>query len=149
MTKNAIRLLYKKAWFQGYWRSGLFLFAVNALLFSTTVLLLYILIFIQIPYLHIAVMGFAVYASILAWFSIGKSWDGTRRNRLKMGLIGSSFYVLVSALIIYKECHLKPAYPGDDTFMAAIGLLAALIVSSVAFIVCLVFTAFSGRKGNV
>ncbi|WP_419883911.1 hypothetical protein ACN6MY_10735 [Peribacillus sp. B-H-3] len=148
-TDNAICLLSRQSWFQGPWLSGLFLFAVNALLFSSAVLLFYSLIFIQIPYFHIAVMGFAVYVSILAWFSIGKSFDGTRRNQLKMGLIGSSFYVLVSALIIYKECHLKPVYPGDDTFMAVIGLLAALIVSAVAFIVCLVFTAFSGKRGNV
>ncbi|WP_155891086.1 hypothetical protein [Ectobacillus panaciterrae] len=79
----------------------------------------------------------------MTWVFINRSWQGRRKDRLKMGLLGSSFYLFLVLFILYKWIILKPAFPGDDTFMAAIGLLFGMIVSIVAFITCFSFTAFS------
>lgn len=36
-----------------------------------------------------------------------------------------------------------PAYPGEDTFMSAMGFIFGIVVTTVAFVVCLMFTGFS------
>lgn len=91
-------------------------------------------------------MIIAVFLSLLMreWFGI--SWKGSRRNRFKMGLLGSSLYLLLSLVFLYQMFNLKPANPHDDTFMAFVGLLFGLIVSIVAFITFFCFTALSRRK---
>lgn len=84
-------------------------------------------------------MIIAVFLSLLMreWF--GRSWKGSRRNRFKMGLLGSSLYLLLSLIFLYQMFNLKPANPHD-------GLLFGLIVSIVAFITFFCFTALSRRK---
>lgn len=149
MNIEGIRRLSTQKWFHNHWLSGVFLFFVNASFFGTTALLLYLLTLIEIPFIHILIMIFAVVISILAWANISRSWQGTRKNRFKMGFLGSSFYLLLALIIIYQWINLKPSYPGDDTFMAGIGLLFGFVVSFVAFITCLCFTAFSKRDINI
>lgn len=133
-------------WFQNHWLSGIFLFFMNAILFFSTVLVLFGLMFLLIPNIHLLVMLLAVIGSIFLWIFINKAWQGTKRNRLKMGIVGSSFYIFLTFMFVYWLVTLKPSYPGDDTFMAAIGLDIAIIVTIVAFITCLIITGFS-KKG--
>ena len=91
-------------------------------------------------------MFFAVIGSLFLWIIINKGWQGTKRNRLKMGAVGSSFYIILSLLFFYMLVTLKPSYPGEDTFMRAIGLNLGIAVTTVAFISCFVLTGFSNKK---
>lgn len=141
-----IHKLKNAMWFQNYWLSGIFLFVMNAVLFFSTALLLYMLTYFLIPYVHLLVIVFAVIGSLFLWVIINKAWQGTKRNRLKMGAVGSSFYIILSLLFIYMLVTLKPSYPGEDTFMRAIGLVLGIVVTTVAFISCFVFTGYSNKK---
>lgn len=118
-------------WFQNHWLSGIFLFAMNAVLFFSTALLLYVLTYFLIPFVHLFVMIFAIIGSLFLWIIINKAWRGTKRNRLKMGAVGSSFYIILSLIFIYMLVTLKPSYPGEDTFMGAIGLVLGIVVTIV------------------
>lgn len=143
------KLVYKlkgAGWFQNHWLSGMFLFGLNAIFFFLTVLLLYMLMYLLIPFVHLFVMFFAVIASIYAWILINKAWKGTRSNRLKMGAVGSSFYIFLTVIFSFWLVNLKPSYPSDDTFMGAIGLIFAIIVTSIAFVACFIITSFSKEK---
>lgn len=139
--------LKKASWFQNHWQAGALLFIMNAVLFLTAILLLYGLMFIIIPFTHLLVMISAVIASLFVWATINKVWQGTKRNRLKMAAVGSSFYLMLTLLFVYRLVTLQPAYPGDDPFMQAIILFMIIIVSTTAFIMCLAFTGFrNGEK---
>ncbi|GGB34250.1 hypothetical protein GCM10011409_09620 [Lentibacillus populi] len=140
-----VKKLKNAKWFQKTWTAGMFLFALNAVLFFFTCLLLYVLTFLPIPYIHWVIMLFAVISSVFSWIVVNKAWQGTKKNRLKLGFIGSSFYLILTIVFIYGFMSLKPAYPGEDTFMSAIGLVFAIIVTAIAFIACLVYTGFSGK----
>ena len=133
-------------WFQNYWLAGIFLFITNAILFFSTALIIYLLTYFLIPYVHLLVMILAVIGSIFLWIIINKTWQGTRRNRLKMAAVGSSFYMILSIILTYMLVTLEPAYPGDDTFMREIGLFMGIVVTTVAFISCFIFTGFSNKK---
>lgn len=143
-----VRRLKNAIWFQNHWKSGLFLFVMNAALFFTTCLVLYVFVYFFIPFVHFAVMFLAVTGSIILWLIINKAWEGTTKNRLKMGALGSSFYMIMAALFVCRLVRLKPSYPGDDPFMAAVGLMFAIIVVTVAFITCFVITGFAMRKNQ-
>ncbi|QQZ09915.1 hypothetical protein [Heyndrickxia vini] len=145
-NNKIVHKLQAAYWYQNHWLSGLFLFLVNAVLFFATIAILFALLYLFIPIVHILVMFFAVFGSILLWIIINKAWQGTKRNQLKMGAIGSSFYLLLTFVFLIWFITLKPSYPGEDTFMEAIGLLFAIIVTSVACITCFVFTGCSRRK---
>lgn len=137
--KNAI-------WFQNHWLSGCFLLIMNTLLFLSTCLVLFGLMYVITPYVHLFVMFLAVIGSIYLWVVINKAWEGTKRNRLKMGTIGSSFYLALAIIFLYMLVTLEPSYPGEDTFMKAIGLLFAFVIATVAFITCFVFTGFPKKN---
>jgi hypothetical protein len=141
-----VHKLKNTMWFQNHWLSGIFLFAMNAVLFFSTGFMLYVLTYFLIPFVHLLVMIFAVIGSIFLWIIINKAWQGTKKNRLKMGTIGSSFYIILSLMFIYWLVTLTPSYPGEDTFMSAIGLVLGVIVSIVAFIACFVITGYSNKK---
>ncbi|WP_391209563.1 hypothetical protein [Psychrobacillus sp. L4] len=139
--KNAI-------WFQNHWFSGIFLFIMNAVLFFSTVLMLYILAYFSIPFIHLLVMIFAVIGSILLWIIINKASLSTKKNRWKMATVGSSFYIILTLMFIYWLVTLKPSYPDEDTFMKAIGLVLGVIVTMVAFISCFVITGYPNKKAG-
>ncbi|MBM7693747.1 hypothetical protein JOC77_003191 [Peribacillus deserti] len=122
---------------------------MNAVLFFSTGLVLYICMFFMIPYLHILVMFLAVILSVFLWMIVTKTWEGTTRNRLKMGAVGSSFFILLALFFLYWLMNLKPSYPGEDTFMEAIGLFFAIIVTAAAWITCFVITGISKKKTSL
>ena len=138
-----INRLKNAEWFQNYWLAGLFLFIMNAILFFSTTVIIYLLSYFLIPYVHLLVMVLAVIGSIFLWIIINKTWQGTKRNRLKLAVIGSSFYLILSLMLIYMLVTLEPSFPGDDPFMRAIGIFFGIVVTTVAFISCFIFTGFS------
>ncbi|MFD3449702.1 hypothetical protein ACFDTO_34580 [Microbacteriaceae bacterium 4G12] len=145
-NNKLVHKLKNNAWFQNHWLSGLFLFLMNTALFFLTGLILYVLTYFLIPFVHLLVMIVAVIGSVFLWIIINKAWQGTKRNRLKMGTFGSSFYMILSLLFIYWLVTLKPSYPGEDTFMRGIGLMLGVIVTTVAFISCLITTGYFTKK---
>ncbi|RTQ90796.1 hypothetical protein [Lysinibacillus telephonicus] len=142
-------VLKNTSWFQNFWISGLFLFFMNGLLFFLTCLVLYILMAFLIPYVHLIVMAVAVITSLVLWSIINKSWQGKRKDRLKMAAIGSSFYLILTVIFLYKYVTIEPYFPGDDTFMRALGLFLAIMVTFVAFTACFVITGFSKGKAQI
>jgi len=143
-----VKRLVKGKWFQNHWLAGLSLFGINAGLFFLAIALLYLLMYLMIPYIHLGIMALAVIASLYVWIVINKAWNGTKRNRLKLGAVGSSFYFLVTIVFVYMIMTLEPHYPGEDTFMRFIGLFFAAFVTTVAFFTCFMMTGFSKIKRN-
>lgn len=148
-NNKLVRNLKNAMWFQNHWLSGIFLFVMNGFLFFSTCLVLYVLMYFLIPFVHLFVMFLAVIGSIFLWVSINKYWKGAKKNRLKMGAVGSSFYIFLTFMFVYWFVTLKPSYPGEDIFMRAIGLVFAIIVATVAFITCFVITGFSKKKDTI
>ncbi|WML37956.1 hypothetical protein RCG19_11920 [Neobacillus sp. OS1-2] len=145
-NNKLVRKLRSTKWFQNHFVTGIFLFVMNGVLFFSTCLVLYISTYFMIPYIHLLVMFLAVAGSIFLWILINKAWHGSSRNRLKMAVLGSSFYIVLTIIFIYMFVTLKPSYQGEDIFMRAFGIVFAIIVTTVAFITCLVITGFSKRK---
>ncbi|AUO10600.1 hypothetical protein C0569_04740 [Priestia megaterium] len=141
-----VERLSKKKWFQNHWLSGCYLFGINALYFGTTIFLLYLLMFTDIPYLHIVLMFLATIVSIFTWSAFSAAWTGSFKNRLKMALTGSSFYLILALIMVIQWVNVKPLYPNEDTFMRALGWMLGFFVSAVAFSVCFIFTAFLGKR---
>ncbi|MEH7379618.1 hypothetical protein V7138_03920 [Bacillus sp. JJ1533] len=141
-----VKKLSSYHWSQSPWWSGLFLFVLNGLLFGATLLILSGLSFLMIPYIHLLIMVGAVVISLVAWIIVLNAWNGGKKDRLLRGFIGSSFYLILSFIFIYMIVTLKPQIPGDDTFMAFIGLVMAFTVSGVAFITCFLFTGLFEKK---
>ncbi|MBM4764597.1 hypothetical protein [Bacillus sp. B15-48] len=141
-----VRKLSGANWFQNPWKSGEFLFVLNALLFSSALLLIFGAGFLLIPFLHLFVMIAAVLSSLYLWIVIHKSWRGEWKERLLQGLIGSSFYLVLTLLFTYMIFNIEPDTPYDDNFMQFIGLFIGIFVTLVAFITCFCITGFSSKK---
>lgn len=124
------------------YRMGLILFALNAVLFVCTLFLLSMVSHL-LPYFHFLILVLAVSVSLYLWLLQNKAWEGTKKDRLKAGIIGSSFHFFLTLLFIYWLITLKPSYPSDNTFMRGIGLMAGIIVTGIGFLTCLVITGFS------
>ncbi|OEH94449.1 hypothetical protein [Bacillus solimangrovi] len=136
------KILEKSKWFQNYKYAGIFLFIMNAFLFSCTIVILYLLMKLSIPFLHLIVMCAAVIISVIVWFSVCQAWNGSKKQQLMVGFVGSSFYLILTIIFVYWLVTLKPSHPDEDMFMAMIGLFFASIVTSVAFLVCFIITGF-------
>jgi hypothetical protein len=145
-SNNLVVLLKRKKFFHHYWLTGIFSFFMNAILFFLTILALYGIQFFSIPFIHLIVMFLAVGLSIFLWLLIKLSWQGEVRDQLKVGIIGSSFYFFLTVFFIYKYVTIEPLYPGDDTFMRAIGFMFGIIVTSVAFLTCFFLTGFARKE---
>lgn len=146
VPSGVVERLGKKKWFQNHWLSGGYLFGINALYFGTTIFLLYLLMFTDIPYLHLVLMFLATIVSILTWSAFSTAWTGSFKNRLKMALTGSSFYLIVALIMVIQWLGVKPLYPNEDTFMRALVWMLGFFVSAVAFSICFIFTAFLGKR---
>lgn len=133
------------------WKAGGLLFLINALLFSGVIGMLFALMYfpIPIPFLHLFLMVGGVMASIYVWAAFNRAWEGTKQGRFITGITGSSFYLGITVFFIYRYATLEPAFEGDDLFMAAFGLMIAFTVTTVAFITCFIFTAFSAKKQSL
>lgn len=136
-------ILQNSGWFHNFWISGLFLFFMNGILFFLTCFVLYILMSFLIPYVHMIVMVVAVITSLVLWSIVNKAWRGKKKDQLKMASIGSSFYLILTIIFLYKYVTIEPYFPGEDTFMRALGLFLAILVSFVAFTTCFIITGFS------
>lgn len=134
VPSGMVERLSKKKWFQNHWLSGGYLFGINALYFGATMFLLYLLMFL------------ATIVSILTWSAVSAAWTGSFKNRLKMALTGSSFYLIVAFIMVIEWLSVKPLYPHEDTFMRALGWMLGFFVSAVAFSICFIFTAFLGKR---
>lgn len=145
-NNSMVNLLKNKKWFQNHWLSGSFLFLMNAVLFFLTGLILYGIMFLTIPFLHLLVMALAVVISIVLWMTMNQAWQGEKRDRIKLAAVGSSFYFLLTILFVYQFATLEPAFEGDDPFMRGIGLMFGMIVTTVAFVTCIIITGFSNRR---
>ena len=84
--KPLIQTLQNATWFHNHCLSGLFLFTMNASLFLSTVLVLYITTYFIIPFIHLLVMALAVVGSIYLWISIRNAWQGSNKNLLKVSV---------------------------------------------------------------
>ena len=141
-----VKKLSNYEWFQNPWLSGLFLFILNAILFGSTLLILYGLSFLMIPYIHLFIMAGAVIVSLIVWIILLNAWKGDKKGRVLRGFLGSSFYLILTLIFAYMIVTLEPQFPGDDTFMAFIGLVMAITVTLVAFITCFLFTGLFEKK---
>ncbi|MDY0407038.1 hypothetical protein P5G51_018350 [Virgibacillus sp. 179-BFC.A HS] len=130
--------------FRHAWKAGLCLFLANAALFFGTAIILFLLQFLMIPYLHVLIMFLAVVASIHMWVHFHHSWCGNRRGRVRFAFIGSSFYLLLAIILIIRMITIKPSYPGEDMVMATIGLFFGVIVTFIAFLTCFLFVSAKG-----
>jgi len=146
VPSGMVERLSKKKWFQNHWLSGGYLFGINALYFGTTMFLLYLLMFTDIPYLHLVLMFLATIVSIFTWHIVSTAWTGSFKNRLKMALTGSSFYLILALIMVIQWLSVKALYPNEDMFMRALGWMLGFFVSAVAFSICFIFTAFLGKR---
>ncbi|MFL0475572.1 hypothetical protein ACH0CI_26685 [Priestia sp. 179-F W1.4 NHS] len=143
-----VGILQNKPWFKSAVSGGIVLFLWNTFMTGIVAALIFILILtkVNIPFLHIAIIGLGTIASIWAWSTFNIAWTGTTKNRIKMASIGSSFYVLLGIYALYQYLNLKPSYNGQDIFMAALGLMAVLIIALVALLTCFIFTGFQQKQ---
>jgi hypothetical protein len=149
VTENnqMVQKLNKANWFENHWLAGLFLFFSNMVLFCLVGLSLYLFLSnFTIPYLHLVFMVLGVITSFYLWSIIQQAWGGPKGKRIIVGLIGSSFYLMLTIGFGYQLLVLKPTFPGDDMFMAAIGLGLGITVTFVAFVSSFVFTGLERRK---
>lgn len=135
--------LAEKNWFQSFWLAGGLVFLVNASLFFAAALLANLLFVINIPYVHNILMISVVIVSLYVWSVCNRAWSGSKRNRLKLGLIGSSFYLGLFCYSSFQYFTVKPSYPGEDTFMMTFAWLAVSMTTIIAALACFIFTGFS------
>ena len=139
-----VKWLQRSKWFQNRILAGGILFLMNGVLFMSTVGILYGLMIFFIPYVHFIVMIAAVVMSIWLWSIVHKAWKGSNKGRIVVASVGSSFYFVLTVLFVYMYVQIEPYYPGEDTFMRALGLSLASVVTAVACITCFVITGFPG-----
>ncbi|MBO0587732.1 hypothetical protein [Sporosarcina sp. E16_8] len=144
-----VQKLSNARWFKNEWLSGIFLFFINALLFSVAVSLFFLLGVLNIPFLHLVIMLLATFVSIYLWIAIHNAGNKGKRERLIMSTIGSSFYLFLLLTFIYMIANLGPGTPENDTFMAFIGLLFALFVSFVALVTCFCITGLKKKQYRI
>jgi hypothetical protein len=138
-----IHSLKKHTWFANPWLAGLFLFGINLFLFGLTGLILVGLSYFMIPYFHLVIMMLAVIISILVWKSIASAHSWKKGERVKIAVTGSSFYLVMAVFFYYQTVSYVPQFPGDDTFMATLGFVIGIIVTTVAFITCISILLFT------
>ncbi|MCA1055674.1 hypothetical protein LCM10_11820 [Rossellomorea aquimaris] len=141
-----IHSMSNHSWYSSPWLVGLFLFAVNVVLFGVTGLVLFGLSLLMIPFLHLFIMLGAVIISILVWMSIATSRSWKKWDRLKIGFVGSSFYLILTIFFFYQWASVEPRFPGDDTFMTALGFMVVAVVTAVAFVTCFSMLFFTKRE---
>ncbi|OAB32846.1 hypothetical protein [Paenibacillus glacialis] len=143
---KVVQLLQNAKWYQNPWAGGVFLFLVNAVLFTFTIFGLYLAIYFSKSFVLLIVILLGVIGSIYSWLILNNAWQGTKRNRMKMGLVGSSFYALLTLVVVYLWATLKPAYSGEDTFMSGMGFVFGIFLTIIAFSTCLVVTNYSKQQ---
>jgi hypothetical protein len=137
--------LSERSWFPNPWWSGVFLFSMNAIYFGMTFILLMLLMYVSIPYIHLIVMLGAVIVSILSWITLGRTWRGQKMDRYRMGIVGSSYYAFLFLIFLYFFLNIEPSYPGEDTMMEAVGWVIGLVVTAVACLTCFMIVTYANQ----
>jgi hypothetical protein len=115
---------------QNFWLAGAALFAANTALFGIAFVIMFFL-----PMGTILGLLLCIPLSIFTWLFISEIWDGNDKNKIKMACVGNSFFLILIIWAIWYYITLEPAYPGDDLFMAWIGLIFSLILGAGAMAV--------------
>ncbi|MFE1245822.1 hypothetical protein ACFW35_17050 [Fictibacillus sp. NPDC058756] len=108
---------------QNFWLAGAALFAANTALFGIAFVIMFFL-----PMGTILGILLCIPLSIFTWLFISEIWDGKEKDKIKMACVGNSFFLILMIWAIWHYIILQPAYPGDDLFMAWIGLIFSLIL---------------------
>jgi len=121
---RSIRINFKmKYQFHSPFTAGGAILLINILLISITALGVFF-----IPFSTPFFIVLSPVASVIAWAYIKFCFPNTILKRLCAILIGQSIYIILFFYFFYKDQHLVPLYPGEDTFMRGIGLLIGMIV---------------------
>jgi hypothetical protein len=108
---------------QNFWLAGAALFSANTALFGIAFVIMFFL-----PMGTILGLLLCIPLSIFTWLFISEIWDGDDKDKIKMACVGNSFFLILMIWAIWYYITLEPAYPGDDLFMAWIGLVFSLIL---------------------
>jgi hypothetical protein len=142
----------QSAVFRSPWKMGLALFSLNGGLFFGTLTALLgsaeWTIMFRFPSPIVLIVPLAIAVSLLSWLWFGNTWQGNGKGRGIAALLGSSFYLVLFAYSIYNLTTLRPAFPGDDPFMKAIGLTLLLIVSATAGVTSLLTVGWPRRRNT-
>lgn len=144
----ALQKLENLHWFQNHWYAGISLFVGNMIIFFVTILLIFLFSFIPIPFLHVVIFLLATLTSIYLWSVINVAFNGTKMNRLKLGIIGSFFYVFVSLNLLFELLGVNINNADETMSQAILGLLIGIMINGFAFITCFVYTGFSKSDSN-
>lgn len=116
-------------WVQNPWFCGTVVFLLNGIIFSFILALFFLGAYI----LLLPLLGIGL--SFMLWFAAKQVFREGGLSRYVMSLLGSSFYLILAVYFMIRLITLEPQYEGEDTFMAALGLLIATIITSTAFVI--------------
>ncbi|MBH0171196.1 hypothetical protein [Fictibacillus sp. 18YEL24] len=122
IVRNITHKLKSRSLSTNYWQTGIMLFAANTALFALAFVILFFL-----PYGAIAGLMMCIPLSLFTWVIFSEVWRGSRKDKVKMAFVGNSFFLFFLGWIFWYYATLEPAYPGDDLFMAWIGVIIASI----------------------
>ena len=146
-SNSVVQKLASSAWFEHTGLSGMFLFLINTLLFESTAALLFLLTEFYIPYLHLVVIIAAVLISLYVWILIYHADRKKRKDRSVMGLIGSSFYLLLFSYAVYRIfMPMETSAVEQDQFMEFIAMFFLSIITFTAWIVCFGITGLYRKQ---
>lgn len=128
-------------WFNNHWYVGFSLFIGNAVIFFVSLLLIFFVSFTPVPFLHVVIFILTALVSLYFWSIINVSWHGTKIERLKLGTVGSFFYVFISIQLFFESLGYN--LNGNHESIELLGLLINILISGVAFMVCFFYTSFS------
>ncbi|MBB2480154.1 hypothetical protein H5P36_08115 [Bacillus sp. APMAM] len=131
---RSIRINFKmKYQFHSAFTAGGAILAINLLLIAITALGVFF-----IPFSTPIFIVLSPVASVVAWAYIKYCFPNPLLKRLCAILIGQSIYVFLFIYFFYKNQHLEPLYPGEDTFMRGLGLLIGMVVCIAATLIGLI-----------
>ncbi|MGM0806720.1 MAG: hypothetical protein ACQET8_18400 [Bacillota bacterium] len=122
IVRNITHKLKSRSLSTNYWQTGIMLFAANTALFALAFVILFFL-----PYGAIAGLMMCIPLSLFTWVIFSEVWRGSRKDKVKMSFVGNSFFLFFLGWIFWYYATLEPAYPGDDLFMAWMGVIIASI----------------------
>jgi hypothetical protein len=126
-------LLAKVHW---KWKANPWLVGIMVLLFNAALFGAVFLTYVNMRRALFTCVPCALVLGITVWLTIGKLWRGTKKERFILAATGSSLYWVLSCYVLYRRMTVTPRYPGDDVFMAALGLDIALLVAGTAALSC-------------
>ncbi len=138
-----VERLKTKNGFQSPLKAGILTFGLNVVLFSVTLVCLYVPALIGFDMSPLFAMVFGTIISVLAWGVLNRGYKGNRP--IMMGFIGSSFYLLafLTALIIW---FLPSSRTGEELFHWEIGLILIGVISFIAWVMNFYVISYRGKE---